>query len=234
MSHAILIPFRDNGDGVRSRLWHYCEWRLKASGITYYVADDDGSPGQPFNIGKARNEAFRQSTEDILLIMDADHIVQPLAVEAVLDKLASRNLPWAPIFSTNGVFDYFQTEAIFSNRLDPLTAVPELTSPYCTSPLAVRREVWDDVGGQPEDYNGWGAEDVQFRATLQALYPIAEDDNPSAMNLCLFHQWAKVKDPWGEECWQANLNILHHFEEVLAEGPEAVRSYVESHKVSRS
>lgn len=235
LSYALLIPWRDNRDGIRSRLWSYCQQRLDLSGIPYYVADDGLEHGQPFNIGAARNRAFAQSTEDVVLVMDADHVVQPLVIQETLSRIASQDLPWTPIFGSNGVFSFWQTEAILRGATDPLTAKPELTAPYCTSPIAVRREVWEDMGGQPETYSGWGAEDVQTRCVLQALHPIPLEANPSAdtLNLCLFHQWAKLKDPWGIECWDANLSTLHQFEDVLAEGPEAVRCYIDRQKSLR-
>ena len=226
LSYAICVPWRDNRDGVRARLWDYCEWRLKLSGIPYYVADDGREHGEPFNVSAARNRAVRQSTEDIVLIMDADHIVQRQAVDAVLGKLETLDLPWAPIFSSNGVFTFFQTEAILANELDPIEAIPELTERYCTSPLAIRRDVFEDVGGYNESYSGWGAEDAEFRSVLFTLHPIPAEANPvDNMNRCLFHQWAQ--EP---VTWNSHLAVIHGYDAIHAQGPEAVRAYIEARK----
>jgi glycosyltransferase involved in cell wall biosynthesis len=230
-SLAVCVPWREPGPGIRTRLWDYARHRLELSGVSYYVASDGRAQGEPFNISAARNNAIRQSTEDIVYVMDADTIYQPRAVEAALDKVVSQNFPWVPVYQRNGVFSFYQTEAIFRGELDPLSVMPEMTEVYCTSPLMIRREVWEDSGGYDEGFSGWGAEDGVYRSVLLTLHPIPLEASPPAdsMNLCLCHEWAR--EPM---TWDANKHRADQYDLTYAKGPEAVRQYVEDLKLKQS
>lgn len=230
-SLAVCIPWREPGPGIRTRLWDYCRYRLELAGVPYYVASDGRAQGEPFNISAARNSAIRQSTEDVVYVMDADTIYQPSVIEATLDRLVSQNLPWTPVYQLNGVFSFFQTEAIFRGQLDPLSARPEMTEIYCTSPLMIRREVWEDSGGYDEGFSGWGAEDGVYRSVLLTLHPIPLEASPPAdsMNLCLCHAWARES-----ATWEPNKARAEEYDLIHAQGPMAVRQYVEELKLKQS
>lgn len=168
---SILFPFRGDGgwrDRVFATLQAYYGSLLPEAEICIGTSD-----GEPFSRSGARNDAFRQSTGDLLVINDADTFCwTPGLTEALRlvdegeEKFA---LPYDVYFNVNELW----TDAWlrFNGKVDVLGELPRegyehrlLTAE--SGVLVLSREAWETVGGYDENFVGYGWEDNAFITAL--------------------------------------------------------------------
>lgn len=169
---SILFPFRGDG-GWRDRIFEKVLDRYHA-----LLPDAEicigSSDADPFSRSGARNDAFRQSTGDILLINDADTFCTwgslATALTLVDDGEESFVLPYDVYYNVNewltehwlsvpysvADLEHNLSEGGYDHRL--LTAESGV--------LVVSREAWDSVGGYDENFIGYGWEDNAFVTAL--------------------------------------------------------------------
>lgn len=169
---SILIPWRSQ-DPYRVAAWEYNRRRWETLGVQLCVADDDRTTG-PFSLARAVNKARKDAAGEHLAIFGADHIPPD---QDRLDWIFARlhRHPWTTVYATTRIFSSVSTERILRG-LVPTAAMSSHLIHMCEGVVALRAEVWDDVGGMDERFEGWGAEDTAFKATLRALYPDGHDD----------------------------------------------------------
>lgn len=169
---SVLIPWRSQ-DLHRILAWDYNRARWEASGVQLCVADDDRTEG-PFSLARAVNKARRQATGEYLAIFGADHIPPtPDKLAWIADRL--RQHPWTAVYALTRIFAPDRTARILRGQL-PTPVMKSHVIHACEGIVALRAEVWDDVGGMDERFEGWGAEDTAFKAVLFALYPDGRGD----------------------------------------------------------
>jgi hypothetical protein len=159
---TICIPWRPSPSRLAAfdrvvEFWSMFGWPI-------VTAD---SPTEIFSLAQARNEAVRKATTDVVVISDADTLVDPLNVlRAVADPA--------------GVWWPFTRYRILAEKyLD--TPLPELAGcPYINTwdgagvlgvggcIITTRKEYWR-LGGQPSEFVGWGWEDTAFTAVVETL-----------------------------------------------------------------
>ena len=166
-SVSVLMAWR-SADPARIRLWEYCKplWE-SLSEVELCVADDGNTDG-PFARAAAWNRAAAMASGDIFVVWGADILPD---LPAVLDAARVAALHgWARVFSAILSFSDRQTDDILAgNNPDYLGARPR---PYeVPGVLAVRRDVWDSVGGMDERFGaGYGYEDCALRNLLAHRY----------------------------------------------------------------
>jgi len=170
---TICIPWRTD-HGWRETLFDWVLPAWQSTPFTVVVGQDD--EGGPFNISRALNRARAQApdTETVLVVASADHIPHvPATIEAVGAALTHG---WAPVFTATAVISRNATRALLAG--DHIDVDQSITAevPFCTALLAVRTDVWDEIGGWDERFSGWGCDDTAFRCVLSTLYP-----NPPAL-----------------------------------------------------
>lgn len=180
---AVIVP-RRRDHGWRDTLWQWCEQRWVDLGYTVVTGHDEGP--HPFNAAAAFNRAARTATQaahaDVLILMGADHI--PDAQAADQGVQAAHRHGWAPLFAATHGVTQADTRRVLAGRLPPHRVKPAQTAPFCTALLAVRADVWAEIGGMDERFNGWGCEDVALRMVLETLYP-----DPPPPTLGVFALW---------------------------------------------
>jgi glycosyltransferase involved in cell wall biosynthesis len=169
---SILIPY---GGTEEWRQRHFY-WLLDRYGKLLPDAQIViGTSDEPFNRGKARNEAFSKSTGDVLLIADADTIFHLDQIEAAINMLQGHRtwvIPYGWYYNLNRE----TSENIL--MLDSGETVMEPTSPASwehkveswAGLLVMPREAFEQVGGYDEGFQGWGYEDNAFRLALDTLW----------------------------------------------------------------
>jgi len=170
---SVLIPWRSE-EPARVRAWKFnrSRWSRLEPLIEVCVAGDGRTEGT-FSVARAVNRARKQATGDQLVIFGADHL--PPTYERInwIIKRLQRH-PWTQVYSATRVINEAGTERVLGpQRMAPETAA-ELRFDWvgcCYGILALRADVFDDVGGMDERFEGWGAEDTALRVALQALYP---------------------------------------------------------------
>ncbi len=208
---SICIPWRSD-HGWRETLF---EWVLPAwhdTGFEICVGVDDD--GGPINVSRALNRARAQATGDVLVVAAADHIPVPEAALSASRIAAVHG--WSPVFAATAGITRDATEKVIAG--EPVNIAASITGqvPFCTALLAVRRDVWDAVGGWDERFHGWGCEDTAFRLTLETLYP----DPPWPEPLRTIALWHEAAD---KGRFDANAALLGEY--IACEGnPDALRS----------
>lgn len=166
MTVSILIPWRTD-HGHRERLWTYLRPPWEALPYQLCVASDGAEDGQPFDYAAAANRAAKQATGDVLITWGADQLPDPGAIDAA--GVTATAWGWSQVFDRNATYSPFATEQILAGA-DPARLRVELFEPHCTGIIAVRRDVWDAVGGMDERFHGWGYEDAALRDRLTRDY----------------------------------------------------------------
>lgn len=170
MTLSVIIPWNDSSDRWRARSFDWVVERYRA-----LLPDAEMNIGhsEPFNRGAARNSAVEQSTGDVLLIADADMVLQPAALQLGLQAIA-RGCAWVVLYQLGRYYNLTELE---SARIMAFAPDLEIREPQDAQRwdhkidswaglLLVPREAFDKVGGYDEHFVGWGYEDNAFRAAL--------------------------------------------------------------------
>jgi hypothetical protein len=171
---SVLFPYRGD-DGPRDRIFG---WVLRWWNANFPEAEicvgrnfDD-----PFNRGKARNDAFGQSHGQVVVVADADTVPTGEGVRAAIADVIEARC-WSIPYAENRYYNL--TEQATADVLSWTTrnAIPEpdehLWDHKITSwagCLVIPREAWERVGGYDERFVGWGYEDNAFRVKLDRLW----------------------------------------------------------------
>jgi SAM-dependent methyltransferase len=159
---TVCIPWRPSRSRLAAfkRVQEY--WAM--FGWPVITADSDT---KVFSLAQARNNAVRQAETDVVVISDADTLVDPLNVlRAVAEPVG---VCWP--FTKYRILDpkYLDTP------LSELASVPFINTwdgdgvagvGGCL--VATRKEYWR-LGGQPPEFIGWGWEDTSFTSIVGTL-----------------------------------------------------------------
>lgn len=164
MDVSVLIPWR-GGDPQRERVFDYVLAQWTAYDVQVCVGEDDH--GAPFNCSRAQNRAFKQAERNHLVMIGADTL--PPNVAFIWERFRHHDEDWFPIFSETAYYSEESTDRILSG-IHPADEPYSYTLPFCTGPVAVRRDAYVATGGMDERFSGWGYEDAAFRQTLAGLF----------------------------------------------------------------
>lgn len=169
MRVVILVPRRADG-GHRDRIWEWvADWlrRYHPDWPIYEGADDS----DVFSMAKARNNAAREAGDwDAAVIVDADTIAYPSAVEAAvgralrtgeivvagdmrmrMDTVSSRQILNGGLWFPRPEGERHPKDGVLKDMCygEPSSGV-----------VAIGRDLWDKTGGYVEALQGWGWEDL--------------------------------------------------------------------------
>lgn len=185
---SMLIPFRDS-TGERSRLIKYLvpKWQAHMPDAEIIVASDDGD--NPFSKTIAVNNAYKQATTDILIMMDADCWVQPNVLRKGADIIKKRRAPW--VRPCNKVLRINKNKTDFILQQNYLKRFPHISKDDCDRITPVvglvamfTREGFEDIGGMDPRFRGWGWEDNAFNSLMDSVY-----GKHLLMNYPVYHLW---------------------------------------------
>jgi len=197
---SVLVPFREPGDGHRTKLWDLIAASLHKSFAEVLVGTDDGLP---FNKGKAVNAAASRASGGVYLITDADTWVSPELVGKALDAItvgAAWSKPWNLKLKLDEqtTRDILAQGPAWDGTLTPRQrkGLENLNTFVAAPPLLVTREAFDGVGGMDERIAGWGQDDVTFARALRVLYGA-----PVMMRGTCIHLWHPRIGRSGRDLW---------------------------------
>jgi predicted glycosyltransferase involved in capsule biosynthesis len=125
-----------------------------------------------FNKSKSINAAIASVTADVILILDADVVLDWCAVNDSVQTLAVGSVckPFSEVYRLNkqGTFSYTQTNKIVKSQIT--------SSVNLLGGGAILMHLIDfhTTGGFDERYIGWGAEDAEFGRTCRSLFKVVE------------------------------------------------------------
>jgi glycosyltransferase involved in cell wall biosynthesis len=215
---AIIIP-RDRLASDRSRIAdrvmahyrsHHQEWPI----VVGYPRTSVWSKGE------AIADALARTSADVIIIADADCIVDPIMLRASVMAVIN-GAAWAMPHRMVYRADKAMTEQYLLEHPDQVPTLPDRHSvardPYegfLGGGIVVTRRVWyEAIGGIPKAFKGWGSEDQALAtACLTLLGPCIRGD---ADLLHLYHTpAARTKQP------VSNLQILRHIGQAAKHGPD--------------
>ena len=190
---VIVIVYRCPDDQPeRRRNLHACFQAVEPQGATIVLVEQDSerrfTPGrinaislfdlsyEPFNRGKAFNFGVAHSGaqgNDLLCLMDADMLVDPLWVSRCLDQIAaaekSGRLPGVLLPYTAAIYMDTATTAAAIEAGDPgkVETIAGETFHSQGGCIWITAELYEQVGGHDDRYVGWGSADRDFYQRIQ-------------------------------------------------------------------
>lgn len=159
---VVLVPNRPDG-GERDTLWEFARTRWARDFPDWPIVEGVGHVEGPFNRASAVNEAAGVAGEwDVAVIIDADVVasVEPIRAAVALAYATdgpvlayhervqlNRHGTQRILNEYNGDWKHYRESASFTS---------------VSSAVVVSRDLWDQVGGFDEMFDGWGWEDNAF------------------------------------------------------------------------
>lgn len=164
---VFLVPYRSDG-GWRDQLWRFVQswWEEQTPGATFYVG---ASPAGPFNRSAAINAAARSGPWDTAVVLDADVVAagdQVLRAVEIAEATGRLTLAFDRYVGLNRTYT---VKLLNGWRGDLMKGKFRTSDAHESSIVAVRRDLWEEVGGFDERFVGWGQEDVSFAHTARLL-----------------------------------------------------------------
>lgn len=181
---SVLVPLGQL-DEHRARAWSYVEAHYRRSHASWQLVTGE-CDDVAWSKGEALRRAYSASSGDVLVIADADSLVDAVTLEKAV-RLAPR-APWVVPHTTVYRLTPDETTKVYAGG--PLRRGPRLVvrTPY-TGPagggiVVLTREAWETVNGIDERFEGWGGEDISFGYALATLVGWYE-----RLGGRLFHLW---------------------------------------------
>lgn len=206
---SFLIPFRD-ADGTRTpaMTWIVARWRSRYPDAEFILAPDDGK--EPFNKSMAVNSAFRQSTGEIIVILDADTWVEDKFFSIAVQMVRDGKAPWVIPAVTSWRLTREASDRIMMG--DPSMPMSygrgdiEQVSGVIGFCHVLPRSAFELVGGMDERFRGWGGEDGAFKMSLDTLW--GTHTKLKSTLVSLWHD--RPRDIMGRRIWTGQVQRLEN------------------------
>ncbi len=179
MNVAIVVPRRAHG--WRDLLWNYCRPHWEAIG--YPIHEVEHTEGL-FNRSWCLNRGAEEAGDwDVLLLVDADVVVPAAQVHAAASlamvggsyTVAGDERYGLLQSGTDHLLRGYAFERWREFRVDQCREhrfeCGMTNHNFNSHAVAIRRDLWDTVGGFDERFEGWGHEDGAFLAACETFHP---------------------------------------------------------------
>lgn len=201
---ALIVPYRDDGDLWRARVWDWLAWRYAVHHPAWPV--HTGAPrSQPWRKGEAVLEALSRTDAELVVMADADSFVSPQALEVCVRAVID-GAPWAQPHTNVWRLGPNTTHALISGEPVEAPDVWQRGRQQRSVPVGGGVVVgWSaDLRDVPPDprFEGWGGEDIAWGWALGTML------GPHwTCHADLFHLWHQPSP---------NRRRAYHATEVLA------------------
>lgn len=188
MTASVLLPFADGGCPYRVRNAQYVAAHYGAThpGLDFHVHDGYDSGAEGWSKGAAVNGAARHAEGNVLVLADADSIVEPFVLEQAIDVVERGIAHWAVPFGKVLRLDEPSTERYLAGegiRRRVLVRKP-YRAPTGGGVVVVSRFAFNGVNGMDPRFIGWGGEDISFGLALRTIL-----GRPFRLDGDLVHLW---------------------------------------------
>lgn len=169
---VILVP-RRRDHGYRDQVWAWVRgwWERELPELPIFEGHHDSGL---FNRSAACNAAAAAATEagpwDVALLIDSDVICDPARVrEAIAQAGSERNRLVLPFSRRHNLNPVGTARIMDGDQGSWVRYVAKTYTQMCSSCLAIPRQLWDEVGGFDERFEGWGFEDNAFASACSTF-----------------------------------------------------------------
>lgn len=223
MRAVVLVP-RRSASAERERLWEHVRAFWRPSG---YPVFEGQAEGEPFNRSAARNDAAAQAGDwEVAILADADTLIPPEQVTAAVRHAHETGELVFP-FTEYCALTAQTTRRVLRNE-DTRWRFKWIKSHSVGGCMVCPRELWEEVGGFDQRFQGWGFED---RAFVIACETLASVQWAPGRVYHLFHERARSRDP-KLATYQANEALCRRYKRANGD-PTAIRELLEEADLDR-
>lgn len=168
---SVLVPWEADTDGPRQKAWNWLARHYATAHPDYEIVIGECKLPE-WHKGSAVNDALGRCHGEIIVVADADCLLDPEALREAVALVAARQAPWVvPHFYVNRL-DRDTSERIY--RGEPWREqIGVIRQPYegfaGGGIFVVERAAFDGCGRYPEQFRGWGAEDETIGLIMDTL-----------------------------------------------------------------
>jgi len=146
---------------------------LLPDGVRY--CHEQRTVGEPFNKSLAMNRGAAQAKSPVLAFLDGDCVISQRQLADVTEKLDAGGI-WEAVRPIRFLFLLGEADTrrlVSGSSVESISDVREVQQNFPGLFTCVRRDVYWEIGGHDERFEGWGGEDNEFleRLNTRAVYP---------------------------------------------------------------
>ena len=164
---SLLIPYKTD-HGHRDDIFNFSISRYKQMFPEFEICVGENND-EPFNRAKAKNDAFKKATHDVLCIVDADALFSRKMVANALNTMKING--WTRAGGRSMRMTKQSTLDLFNAPLPLQDFMIDCEGFYSTNFFCViMRKSFEQIGGFDEEFKSWGGEDFAFYKTLKNIF----------------------------------------------------------------
>jgi hypothetical protein len=185
---SLLVPYRETNSVERTMNWAWLQEYYKENMQEAFELIIGTNNEIPFCKSAAVNDAFKRSSGDIIVILDADCFIDTCTISTLADRIraarhSNRKLWFIPYRRFYRLSAPATDELLMSDPHDPMkfadpppaydldhTHGISFGHWYGALIQIMPREAFVDGGGMDERMKGWGGEDISFLHAIDTMF----------------------------------------------------------------
>jgi cellulose synthase/poly-beta-1,6-N-acetylglucosamine synthase-like glycosyltransferase len=174
----------------------------------------------PFNKSWALNVAWKEATNDIIIFGDADNIIDIYHILSAVKEMNDYEFisPHIKLVDLQPSENNLDNNSIFRINRPGRGELDHQKLPMCGAMTIFRKDALDKIGGWPEEFFGWGAEDDAMSIKVKHFLKWKEIDNNCYH---LYHQRVNPDMQW----YQRNIQIYQNY---INAPKDKLKEYIDS------
>ncbi len=203
---SVLVPLDSDG-AERDAAWRFLEDRYRRLRPDWELVTHPDPIAGAWSKGRAVNAAARAASGEVLVVADADVLIDVEVLDVSVQKVVAGEAAWVVPHGTVYRLDRDRTCEVLDGRRPAVPVELErrilarrpYEGPAGGGLVVVPRDAFELVGGIDERFLGWGGEDVSFARALETLHGPYE-----RLGAPLWHLWHRPQHRPGGRAPVAN------------------------------
>lgn len=176
----------------------------------------------PFNKSWSLNVAWKTATTNKIVFGDADNLIDTKHILSSIDELNNYDFvsPHIRLIDLEPSENNLDTNKIFNINRPGRGELDHQKLPMCGAMTIFTKEALERIGGWPEEFFGWGAEDDAMSIKVKHFLKCKENDNNCYH---LYHNRVQPEQQW----YYRNLQIYNNYVNITK---EKLQEYIDSIK----
>lgn len=179
----------------------------------------------PFNKSWALNVAWKLATTNTIVFGDADNLIDMKHITSSIKELDEYDFvsPHIKLVDLGIDENNLEFNDIFNIQRPGRGELDHQKLPMCGAMTIFRKEALDKIGGWPEEFFGWGAEDDAMSIKVKHFLKWKENDNNCYH---LYHERVQPEQNWYYRNLQIYNNYVNIDKDKLLNYIESIRPYI--------